>query len=202
MLVINLLIVGLAFWTRSGAASGEATSAAPMSHLGPIAPAPQVTPQPTTIPKLDPPAPIQAKSTDPPPQTDAPKISGEPSPSNSAKITEKIVRSPEPTKLQSPPEAPVRVEEFKPAVLRLVNPSETGGVVYYAVDGESFSLSPGEYHELAPATECLVEFHRGGDFGYATLNLAAGDYLFVVGETGWSLAPGKMAPDSLLNRAN
>src|SRR5204863_5485655 len=105
------------------------------------------------------------------------KIARAPSPSPPAEITEQTVPSPKPTKLESPRVAPAPVEESKPAVLRLVNPSETDGVVYYAVDGESFSLSPGEYHELAPAAECLVEFHRGGDFGYAKLNLIAGDYL-------------------------
>ena len=204
MLAINLLIVSLAFGTRTRKASAEAASQ-PARPSAPIASAPQVTPnpnEPTTVHKIDPPAPIQAKSANPPPKAAPLKVASAPSPSTPAEITEQTVPSPEPTKLQSPHEAPAPVEESKSAVLRLVNPSETDGVVYYAVDGESFSLSPGEYHELAPTAECVVEFHRGGDFGYAKLNLTAGDYLFAVGETGWSLSPGKISPASSLNRAN
>jgi len=205
ILAINLLIVGLAFWTPTGTASAEVAASQPTSPSARIASSPQVTPKldnPTIIQTIDPPAPVPTKSANPPPKAAPPKIASEPSPSTPVEITEQTVPSPEPPKLEAPPEAPVRVEEFQPAVLRLVNPSETGGVVYYAVDGESFSLNPGEYHELAPAVESLVEFHRGGEFGYAKLSLTTGDYLFVVGETGWGLATGKIAPASSLNRAH
>jgi len=194
LLAINLLIVGLAFWMRPGAASAEAAVA------GPIASPPQATRKPKKPTAVEKVAPVQAKSANPPPKADPSKIAGAPPPP--AEIRLQTAPSPESTKLESLPETPVPIEEPKPAVLRLVNPSETGGVVYYAVDGQSFSLNSGEYHELAPAAECLVEFHRGGDFGYAKFNLTAGDYLFVVGKTGWSLAPGKMAPASMLIRAN
>ena len=97
---------------------------------------------------------------------------------------------------------PAQSEKSDPPVLRLVNPSETGGDVHYAVDGKSFSLRPGEYHELPREAARQIDFHRGDDFGYAKQVLREGTYVFSVGKAGWDLAPGKEDTSSDLRRAN
>jgi hypothetical protein len=103
---------------------------------------------------------------------------------------------------ESDQEIPAQAENIKPFVLRLANPIANGGDVYYAINKVSFSLSPGEYHSLPQTSACLVEFHRGGDFGNAKLQLQAGDYVFDVGETGWILTPGTIEPEAILRQAH
>jgi len=72
--------------------------------------------------------------------------------------------------------------------LQIVNPAETGGTVFYLVNGEVNSLGPGESHNLKNGRQYTIEFHRGGEFGEAELQLQAGTYHFRVDDTGWNLA--------------
>ncbi len=99
-------------------------------------------------------------------------------------------------------ETHAQTKNITPSVVRLVNPIANGGDVHYVVNKVPFSLSPGEYHELSQTAECLVEFHRGGDFGNAEVQLQTGDYVFAIGETGWNLARGQMEPAATLRQAH
>lgn len=196
MLAINLLLVGIAYWTQLGAATAEARE----SDEAPV-------PTPPAIAKT----PIEPDKSNAPEAKVLPQAK---SPVSAAVLSPKIDKaptSPEPPKVASPtphvsiPAGPAKTslpENAIPGLVRLVNPSDSGGAVYYAVGGTSFSLNPGEYHEISQAAECLVEFHRGGDFGYAKLELKAGDYRFSVGAAGWNLASGKSEPVSALIRAH
>jgi hypothetical protein len=78
------------------------------------------------------------------------------------------------------------VAESQPA-LTIVNPRQTGGAVHYAVDGEVFSLPPGQYHRLPGKQPRTIEFDRGDDYGYAEERAGDGTYAFEVGPSGWSL---------------
>jgi hypothetical protein len=69
----------------------------------------------------------------------------------------------------------------------LINPSDSGGVVHYLVDGAAYSLHPGQMHLLDSERAPRVEFHRGGAFGDAVLDLVAGRYVFHVTQRGWTL---------------
>ena len=100
------------------------------------------------------------------------------------------------------PAVPAPTEKSNPPLLRLVNPSDTGGDVHYAMDGATFSLRPGEYHEFPQGAARQVEFHRGDDFGYAKLELLEGIYEFGVGDAGWNLTPAMGDFSSHLRRAN
>ena len=99
-------------------------------------------------------------------------------------------------------EIPAQPEKSSPPLFCLVNPSQSGGEVHYAVDGTIFSLRPGEYHELALGAERQIEFHRGEDFGYTKLALREGVYVFIVGAGGWDLEAGKGELGFALRRAN
>jgi len=90
-----------------------------------------------------------------------------------------------PTALPATPSQPV-VAESQPA-LTIVNPRQTGGAVHYAVDGEVFSLQPGQYHRLPGKQPRTIEFDRGDDYGYAEERASDGTYAFEVGSTGWKL---------------
>jgi len=78
-------------------------------------------------------------------------------------------------------------EEPRPLVLVLVNPVESGGAIFYLVDGESFALDPGESHRLSADRERTISFHRGDDFGDAEVALQAGEFTFRVSSQGWQL---------------
>ena len=72
--------------------------------------------------------------------------------------------------------------------LLVVNPVETGGTVFYLVDGEVHSLAPGESHDLEEGLDHKFEFHRGEDFGDAEVVIKTGTYHFRVENNGWNLA--------------
>lgn len=72
--------------------------------------------------------------------------------------------------------------------LLIVNPAETGGTVFYLVDGEVQSLEPGESHNLKNGRQYTIEYHRGGEFGEAELQVQSGTYHFRVDNAGWKLA--------------
>ena len=69
----------------------------------------------------------------------------------------------------------------------LVNPSTTGGVIHYLVNGATYSLYPGQMQELDGGQTLRVEFHRGGNFGDARRSLTPGRYEFQVTADGWKL---------------
>jgi hypothetical protein len=197
ILTINLTLVGVACWTQLGTTPVEAQGTAEAAIFAPISGAIDAAAKPSGVPAKAPQVADQAEPSVPPPA-----IAPKPAANGLAKAS---------TSASDPPAAPpakstqivvAPPESVIPTLFRLANPGDTGGVVYYSVDGKSFSLSPGEYHEISQAAECLVEFHRGGDFGYAKLQLKAGDYLFVVGARGWDLTLGKAEPSTPLIRAN
>ena len=197
MLLINLLVVGIAFWTKMGTASAEASQS---SQTPPGAAESVVAAQPTDgLDKANPQTPVPATTPVPAPVAaivPAPAIA---EPTSTAPVADAPSTEAQTETTQETPALPAKAV---PCLLRLANPSETGGVVYYAVDGESFSLNPGDYHELSPGKERRIEFHRGEDFGYANFELQAGDYLFSVGDAGWDLTPVKMELGSSLTRAH
>jgi hypothetical protein len=69
----------------------------------------------------------------------------------------------------------------------LSNPFGTGGVVRFLVNGELFSLGPGESRHLDFPGPWFIQFHRGGDFGDAEYTVGEGVYAFRVTEAGWDL---------------
>jgi hypothetical protein len=79
------------------------------------------------------------------------------------------------------------VAELPPAELVLVNPLENGGVVLFLVDGEMFSLSPGESQNWPADRDRQIAFHRGESFGDFRTMLRNGHYTFRVGAQGWEL---------------
>ena len=231
LLAINLLVVGFSFWTGTSRASVEAKGIAETSQPAPapmIAEVAKSEIQKTAVPvKAAPPPSVQPHSptktvaatpqiastppaTPPSPPSTPTPAAGETTPKTEPLVNTEIAvpaieppASPDP-KIES---VPTTVTPASPAppqtdVIRLVNPGDTGGDVHYTVNRTAYTLSPGEYHEISTETEALVEFHRGGDFGYAKLPLQAGDYQFGVGDTGWNLAPAILDPAVTLRRAH
>ena len=68
------------------------------------------------------------------------------------------------------------------------NPAASGGAVQFVVNGEVLAAARREPH-LQRLGSLRVQFHRGGEFGYADLTMAAGAYAFKVTERGWDLQP-------------
>ena len=72
-------------------------------------------------------------------------------------------------------------------VLRLHNPAENGGIVYFVVDEKTYSIKAGKTLELSGKDQWTVRFHRGGDFGNSRNTLKPGSYSFAVSRKGWKL---------------
>ena len=195
LLAINLVVVGVASWMNlSPSAAARETSVRLLPTTAAANHADIASAQVTTRP------PPTGRQTEEKVDASLPGkvVSGPPAPAMTG--PEKVAMDPpgdaKPASNSSP------LEQHKPKPLRLINPRETGGDIHYAVDGESFSLRPGEFHELPQDTAHRIEFHRGDEFGYAELELGAGDYVFGVGSKGWNLAPEMGQPDPSLRRAN
>ncbi|HEY4311162.1 MAG TPA: hypothetical protein VGN12_17060 [Pirellulales bacterium] len=77
--------------------------------------------------------------------------------------------------------------ELPPAELVIVNPLENGGVVLFLLDGQMFSLSPGESQNWPADHDRSIAFHRGESFGDFRTALHSGRYTFRVGAQGWEL---------------
>jgi hypothetical protein len=80
-------------------------------------------------------------------------------------------------------------QELPSAELVLVNPVESGGTILYLVEGQAFSLAPGQSHRLPADRPWRVAFHRGDDFGDTEILLSTGEFKFAVGPQGWQLVP-------------
>lgn len=80
-------------------------------------------------------------------------------------------------------------QELPSAELVLVNPAESGGTILYLVEGQAFSLAPGQSHRLPADRPWRVVFHRGDDFGDTEILLSTGQFNFAVGPQGWQLVP-------------
>jgi hypothetical protein len=70
--------------------------------------------------------------------------------------------------------------------LLLTNPSDSGGLIRYLVNGDEHTLEPGGSQHLHEG-RWLIEFHRGGEFGETAYTLRGGSYRFEVTERGWDL---------------
>jgi hypothetical protein len=70
--------------------------------------------------------------------------------------------------------------------IQLVNDPQTGGDVYFLLDGREQSLKPGQSMNLEPRPH-LVEFNTGGDAGDVRFTLYQGVYKFKVRPEGWGL---------------
>lgn len=82
---------------------------------------------------------------------------------------------------------PPEVKTVSSTSVLLMNPPDSGGVIHYVVDGATYSLHPGQMHQLDGEHSRRVEFHRGSAFGDASHVLSPGKYVFRVTENGWSL---------------
>lgn len=69
----------------------------------------------------------------------------------------------------------------------VLNPSNSPAPISFLLDKALTTLKPGEFRILSTDTEHTVQFHRGGDFGNASVKLKAGEYAFSVGTQGWQL---------------
>lgn len=103
--------------------------------------------------------------------------------------------------VEEPQEGGTPATKQASVVIRLVNPRDSGGEVSYQVDGAIFTLRPGEYQELPVGEEYRIEFHRGGDFGDASLGLREGAFEFGVGNRGWMLDAAQKVLDGSLRQA-
>lgn len=78
-------------------------------------------------------------------------------------------------------------KDMDPRVLTLHNPLENGGIVYFVVDEDTYSIDAGQTLALSGKDEWLMMFHRGGNFGNSRRTLKPGSYSFSVSKKGWSL---------------
>ena len=69
----------------------------------------------------------------------------------------------------------------------IVNPDFNEGEVRFLLDNEVRSLASGESLELTGREDCVIVFHRGGDFGTFRQTLQPGVYEFQVTDHGWTV---------------
>jgi hypothetical protein len=72
-------------------------------------------------------------------------------------------------------------------VLIIRNPSDSSADVHFLIDGEADSLAPGQSQRYGDQLHWRMDFHRGGDWGDAHLELHPGTYEFRAGKRGWEL---------------
>ena len=80
--------------------------------------------------------------------------------------------------------------------VKIVNPSATNATISFSIDGQSYSLPPGETHlySLRAGADSLIEFGRGSEFGDARYTLNSGTYTFAATPKGWNLFQGEISP--------
>lgn len=78
--------------------------------------------------------------------------------------------------------------------IQLLNDSDSGGEVWFLVDGQEKSLQPGETLDLSSGRSHLVEFNTGGEHGDVRFSLYQGLYKFKVMPEGWGLFKSSSQP--------
>jgi hypothetical protein len=78
--------------------------------------------------------------------------------------------------------------------IQLLNEADSGGDVWFLVDGQEHSLKPGATMDLAGNRPHLVEFNTGGNAGDVRFTLYQGLYKFKVTPEGWGLYKSSSSP--------
>ena len=65
--------------------------------------------------------------------------------------------------------------------------SEADSVLKYSLNEYPYEIKAGQVQHLQQDRPWVIEFDRGGDYGFATYPLNAGRYKFVATEEGWDL---------------
>jgi hypothetical protein len=71
--------------------------------------------------------------------------------------------------------------------VQLFNDADSGGDVWFLLDGQEQSLKPGQKLDLVGDRPHLVEFNTGGTYGDVRFTLYEGPYKFKVMPEGWAL---------------
>jgi len=71
--------------------------------------------------------------------------------------------------------------------VQLFNDADSGGDVWFLLDGQEQSLKPGQTLDLAGDRPHLVEFNTGGAYGDLRFTLYEGPYKFKAMPEGWAL---------------
>ena len=71
--------------------------------------------------------------------------------------------------------------------VRIVNPADTGATLNFAVNGQQYSLAPGQQQDLNVNAGSVIEFDRGGSGGTVAYSLSPGLYSFAQTPQGWEL---------------
>jgi hypothetical protein len=87
----------------------------------------------------------------------------------------------------SPAPLPAPMPDFDPCLLEITNPLETNGPVHFVIEGEVFTLEPGETRQWPAFSQRTIEFHRGDDYGDASYSVERGTWRFQVSDAGWEL---------------
>lgn len=71
--------------------------------------------------------------------------------------------------------------------ISITNPADSGGAVNYVLNGNSYSIQPGQTQTLDNDRVWTIEFASGGARGSVRYTLSPGQFKFVVKEWGWEL---------------
>ncbi len=69
----------------------------------------------------------------------------------------------------------------------ITNPADSGGDVNYVLNGNNYSIQPGQTQSLDNDRVWTIEFASGGPRGGVRYSLSPGQFKFVVKESGWEL---------------
>lgn len=69
----------------------------------------------------------------------------------------------------------------------ITNPADSGGDVNYVLNGNNFSIQPGQTQSLDNDRVWTIDFASGGQRGGVRYTLSPGQFKFVVKESGWEL---------------
>lgn len=82
-----------------------------------------------------------------------------------------------------PPANPTSASE----AAKVVNPATNGVTLSFVVDGQVYTVAPGESRELVGGPDRVITFDRGSSQGSGRYALRAGTYTFTATDKGWEL---------------
>ena len=74
-----------------------------------------------------------------------------------------------------------------PGTITIVNPSESGGEISYALNGTSYTIKPGQTQTIQNDRPWTIAFGSGGAAGDVRYSLNTATYRFKVTKVGWNL---------------
>ena len=76
----------------------------------------------------------------------------------------------------------------------VINPPKSDSALSFSLGGQVYTLEPGSRKEFRLSPSPIIEFDRGGAFGWARYTVGDGTYTFTPTDRGWELYHSQTEP--------